>query len=626
MRTLLSILSATAILATVAISCKKDQETDAPFELSTNELEFSNEGGTLTIEVKTTANWTASTEDEWISVVEKKENGKGTASVTALKNEAEAGQCAPGRTGKITFKHGTKSEEVTVVQSAETVIFKVNKDSFDLPKEGGNVTIQVTSNYPYSVTSTPDWIRLSETKAGATASISLIAEPNDITIERSGDVVIATNKGRELTVTVTEAPSDVIYGDGTKEKPLRIYIVSDLEQVRAKLADQVAGQTVYVELCQDIDMASVENWQPFWPTYGEYKPIDFNGLNHTISNMTSSDYVYSSFIGFATGVIRDVTFANAKIQVLDSGSSRGGVIAGLAGDTGKEFKAVNVHAVDCEIVAHATHNHIGGLCGATETGILEDCSFTGKITDDGTGAKMTAGLVGYTYTPSTISRCWSDAAISLNGGGGFFGGIEGAGHAQITDCYALGDITIAGYIRVVGGISGNVEAGGSLINCYSTSAVWAHNCAGGICGKVDAGYDNVVKGCIAWNKSVKSLVGGVECNQGDADYYSAAYVVGSAKGVTLTDNYRSPDAVFQFYSSEFGGHPEINYNDLFDQENTSESAPLAIPSKYIQVGEYWPYHGKAAPAGSTVSSVAKTLKWDEAVWDLSKDLPTLKSK
>ena len=37
-----------------------------------------------------------------------------------------------------------------------------------------------------------------------------------------------------------------------------------------------------------------------------------------------------------------------------------------------------------------------------------------------------------------------------------------------------------------------------------------------------------------------------------------------------------------------------------------------------------PYHGKAAAAGSTISSLAKTLGWDETIWDLSRDVPVLK--
>ena len=36
------------------------------------------------------------------------------------------------------------------------------------------------------------------------------------------------------------------------------------------------------------------------------------------------------------------------------------------------------------------------------------------------------------------------------------------------------------------------------------------------------------------------------------------------------------------------------------------------------------YHGKAAAADATVSSIAKSIGWDETIWDLSGSLPVLK--
>jgi hypothetical protein len=36
------------------------------------------------------------------------------------------------------------------------------------------------------------------------------------------------------------------------------------------------------------------------------------------------------------------------------------------------------------------------------------------------------------------------------------------------------------------------------------------------------------------------------------------------------------------------------------------------------------YHGKAAAADATISSVAKSLGWPEDIWDLSGEVPTLK--
>ena len=60
----------------------------------------------------------------------------------------------------------------------------------------------------------------------------------------------------------------------------------------------------------------------------------------------------------------------------------------------------------------------------------------------------------------------------------------------------------------------------------------------------------------------------------------------------------------------------------YDQENASPSSPL-----YIAVaGPYnFPYHGKAAAAGATLSSVAKGLGWPSEIWDFSGDIPVHKA-
>lgn len=61
---------------------------------------------------------------------------------------------------------------------------------------------------------------------------------------------------------------------------------------------------------------------------------------------------------------------------------------------------------------------------------------------------------------------------------------------------------------------------------------------------------------------------------------------------------------------------------LVDHDDVANGLPAA-PS-YSEVTTQRAYHGKAAAADATVSSVAKTLGWSETVWDLSKAVPTLK--
>ena len=66
-------------------------------------------------------------------------------------------------------------------------------------------------------------------------------------------------------------------------------------------------------------------------------------------------------------------------------------------------------------------------------------------------------------------------------------------------------------------------------------------------------------------------------------------------------------------------------NPLFDQSKSSPESPLVQIAESPGSTNYnYPYHGKAAPKGATVSDVARSLGWDEGIWDLSGDFPFFK--
>ena len=70
-------------------------------------------------------------------------------------------------------------------------------------------------------------------------------------------------------------------------------------------------------------------------------------------------------------------------------------------------------------------------------------------------------------------------------------------------------------------------------------------------------------------------------------------------------------------------------NGVFDQDNVTADAPLknnigiSVTNKKIESPLKFPYHGKAAASGETLSDVAKRLGWDATVWDLSGNEPKL---
>ena len=73
---------------------------------------------------------------------------------------------------------------------------------------------------------------------------------------------------------------------------------------------------------------------------------------------------------------------------------------------------------------------------------------------------------------------------------------------------------------------------------------------------------------------------------------------------------------------------DYTYNNvLVDNEDIINSVPPTIPGipgDHANAYAARPYHGKDAAADATISSVAKSLGWDETVWDLSGAVPVLK--
>ena len=80
------------------------------------------------------------------------------------------------------------------------------------------------------------------------------------------------------------------------------------------------------------------------------------------------------------------------------------------------------------------------------------------------------------------------------------------------------------------------------------------------------------------------------------------------------------------YSGLYESGKELVYsNPLVDHEDVI----TAVPDPIVPVGSandyaQRPYHGKEIPAGVTVSAKAKSIGWDETIWDLSGAVPVLK--
>lgn len=396
-------------------------------------------------------------------------------------------------------------------------------------------------------------------------------------------------------------------GKGTEAKPWIITTATEMGYIREDLE---SGITRYYKLGADIDMSG-EPWIPLNFESPYDKAIDFDGDGHTISNFSCSAPTYPGLFGVLYGSCRNLTITGATIET--QGATAAGILAGYCGTTGIRGEIVNVH-VQGTVTNTYKKRGIGGLAGILGNGTITDSS--AEVTISNTGAD--SGVGGLCGTVSgTIERCWVICDITSNGA--YAGGIFGfeTGKSVVRDCWTKG--SVRGTQKVGGIVGGFIKAESAAYNCYSLASVYGGFQLGGIAGHANLDQKNanttnepknVFEKCIAWNDAITSTTTDASA------HYSSGVVVGfTALMNYLTDCYRKADISFTECPSA------VDYNIPYDQENATPSNPLTES----WAGTYnFPYHGKAAAASATVSSVAKSLGWDESVWDLSGELPKLK--
>ncbi len=450
-----------------------------------------------------------------------------------------------------------------------------------------------------------------------------------------------------------------VKGAGTEADPYLLYDVFDLLQMEKLVAPDVK---TYFKLMADVDMTDVTTWNPInqGNTAGVDDKfqigIDFNGNNHTISNFTITTNLYAGFIGVLNGKVHDVTFDKANIT---SNGKSAGVVCGYAGTgsytgdmenvtvknstvtqnasaiTGLVFGTNGVSGTYTNISAEGTVNMTvakasdskkvatGGIGGSSVCSKYTKCSFKGTIN----GRRLCGGIVGYERTAgSTFSQCSVDAKIDVKkitsatseNVGGIVGYWQGG---TIENCWSAGSITATD--QTAGGIVGNVLSLSYVKNCFSTMTVGNNKNYGGIVGKGSCDkwivtYEKAleIEKCIYWGTKI-------DCGKAAASNGSSGSIVGFAtvKNV-MKDCWRINDSKFTFVNTgNTNNYPVDQPNNVpgTDEEWEVGKTPQAGTSATC-----CPYWGKAAAADKTASSVAKTLGWDETIWDLSGSEPKLK--
>ena len=284
-------------------------------------------------------------------------------------------------------------------------------------------------------------------------------------------------------------------GTGTAENPYQIATGSQL----AYLASSVNSGETYAGknfvLTADIDLNRLP-WTPIANTFSDalfggsdYRIFagNLDGQGYTVSNVVigsksaplESD-VFGLF-GATEGKISNLHLNTVSIH--GKAKNVSGYVIGLAGGLiGSASGSVeNCHVTGLNMTMTTPDSGftaaywIGGLVGALDTEQIDECSASGKITEE-SGKGSIGGLIGELGKASKITYSRANVALNVKAdyyGGADVGGFIGKGNGKsdtktvIRNCYATGDVTGGAY---AGGFTGSIS-GLNIKNCYATGNV-----------------------------------------------------------------------------------------------------------------------------------------------------------
>lgn len=308
-------------------------------------------------------------------------------------------------------------------------------------------------------------------------------------------------------------------------------------------------------------------------------------------------------VGYEVKVGAEIKDCEVYATVKSAGERVGGIVGHYQGGTLSGCKFYGE--------VNAATQYAGGIAGITSSeSVIENCLSSGKIVCK----NYVGGIVGMNENTLAVRRCESSSTINCSDNvGGILGISKNDKVATIEDCVFSGNMTAG---QRVGGIVGDLVKGSSVRRCYVSGNITGWCGVGGIVGRAGGlvwnangnGYDNTIESCIAWFDNITAT-------RGDENGGSSGIIVGyTGTKNTLKNCWRKSTATLTAkYCSE-----------VYDQEDAEATTPLvinAVPSMYTYI---YPYHGKAAEASATASSLAQSLGWSTDVWDLSGSEPKLK--
>jgi len=157
-------------------------------------------GSTESFNVTSNVNWTAVSNQSWLTVNPASGTGNGTVNVTTTANSL-----ATARTATVTVSgSGVSSQTVTVTQAAGAATLTVSPSTIDIAATSGDTTIMITSNTSWTVASDQSWLSVAPVSGSGNGTVILTATKNSTANERNAIVTVSAEGATSQTITVTQ--------------------------------------------------------------------------------------------------------------------------------------------------------------------------------------------------------------------------------------------------------------------------------------------------------------------------------------------------------------------------------------------------------------------------------------
>lgn len=307
---------------------------------SVTSLSFSADGGSENFTITSNFAWKTINTPSWITV----SPTNGTSGTTSLTITVDKNTDTSSRTGTITFGESSNTVNISVSQSAATVMYEITSDVTSLnftTYSHEKLSTNITSNFDWKILNMPSWIRISPISGSSgTTTISVLAlsdeeTPFDGESLYDGAIIIGDSTKVTLSIPANRPPgtSNEAYTLWVNEKSLEFTADGGSQDVnvRSNTSWQIKNKPSWVTLSSTISHIN----QVFFTllTITADKNIDTSSRSGTIEIESEESLLQVTISVSQAAASQEEPSITVFSFVLDNGVTLGMLMVNVEGGT-----------------------------------------------------------------------------------------------------------------------------------------------------------------------------------------------------------------------------------------------------------------------------------------------------